>query len=132
VASAFNATTGEMQFNIVMLSFRFTGAYNQQKFDEYFKKNAHFANSVFKGKIIGFEKIDLSKKGTHDVEIVGNFTFRQATNEIKAKARFTVDDNIISGKSTFVVNLLDFNFKIPPTMEKTIQVIVETKLQKLK
>jgi polyisoprenoid-binding protein YceI len=132
VAAAYNASTGEMQFNIVMLSFRFAGAYSQQKFDEYFKKNAHFANSIFKGRIVDFEKIDLNKNGTYEVQVTGNFTLRQVTKEIKAKAKFTVNSGTISGKSTFIVNLMDFNFNIPPSMEKTIRVEVDTQLQKIK
>ncbi len=132
VAAAYNASTGEMQFNIVMLSFRFTGAYSQQKFDEYFTKNAHFANSIFKGRILDFEKLDLNKKGTYDVQVVGDFTLRRVTKEIKAKAKFTVTSNAIAGKSVFTVNLMDFNFNIPPSMEKTILVEVDMQLQKLK
>lgn len=126
-----NVETGELRLNMVMLSFRLHSAYSQQKYNDYFITNAHFANSTFKGKIENLNQIDFSKKGEYEAKVKGSLTLRQTTAEIATKGKFIVSENNFSGKSVFKVNLMDFNFNIPPTMEKFIEVTFEVNLQKL-
>jgi polyisoprenoid-binding protein YceI len=126
-----NVETGEFRLTMVMLSFRFHSAYNQEKFNEYFIKNAHFANSTFRGKIEDLHKVDFSRKGEYEVQVTGDLTLRQTTNKVSAKGKFIVGDDTFSGKSVFMVNLMDFNFNIPPTMEKLIEVTFDVDLKKL-
>lgn len=126
-----NVETGEFRLTMLMLSFRFQSAYNQEKFNEYFIKNAHFANSTFRGTIVDLHKVNFSKKGEYEVTVTGDLTLRQVTNKVTAKGKFIVGDNTFSGKSVFRVNLMDFNFNIPPTMEKLIEVTFDVDLKKL-
>jgi len=65
------------------------------------------------------------------VTVTGDLTLRQVTNKVTAKGKFIVGDNTFSGKSVFKVNLMDFNFNIPPTMEKLIEVTFDVDLKKL-
>ncbi|MDD2563978.1 MAG: hypothetical protein PHU27_07180 [Salinivirgaceae bacterium] len=127
----FDSKTGAMQFNIVMLAFHFDGAFSQEQFNAYFKKNAHFANSSFKGKIVDFQNINLSKNGEYDVWVEGKFTFRRTTSDMSAKAKFIVKDNKLLGRSVFVLNLKDYNIKLAPTMNETIEVHFNAELNRL-
>lgn len=132
VAMSINTITGEIYFSVVMLSFRFSGPLAQQQFDDYFKKNVHFATSVFKGKVVGIEAIDLTKPGKHKVEIAGEFTFRRTTKHVKAKAELAVANDKITGKSSFTLNLRDYNINLPPTMESEIKISADGSLLKIK
>ena len=132
VAMAVDTKTGAVQINIVMLSFRFSGPFAQQQFNDYFKKNAHFANSTFKGNITNLSNIDFNKKGKYNAEVAGELTFRRTTNKVKANVQIDIGDEAVYGKTKLTVNLLDFNFKLPSSMEKNVEMTVEGKLDKLK
>ena len=132
VAMAVDTKTGAVQINIVMLSFRFSGPFAQQQFNDYFKKNAHFSNSTFKGSITNLPNINFNKKGKYSAEVVGELTFRRITNKVKADVQIEVEDETVYGKTKLIVNLLDFNFKLPASMEKNVEMTVEGKLDKLK
>jgi hypothetical protein len=131
VNAGLNVKTGEVFLRIVMLSFRFESAYNQEKFNEYFIANAHFANSSFQGVIENLDEIDFTRKGEYEARVRGKLTLRETTCEVATTGKFIVGDNSFHGKGVFLANLMDFNFKIPPSMEKYIEVSFEVKLQKL-
>lgn len=131
VSVGFDAATGEMRFNIAMLSFRFNGAYSQEQFDKYFKANAHFSNSKFVGRIVDMEKVDFTRPGTYEVTVRGDFTLRTITRPISARVQLKVEEGAVRGASVFKVNLLDFQFNLASSMETHIEVQVDALLRKV-
>ena len=82
------------------------------------------------------KKIDIckyfNKKGKYNAEVAGELTFRRTTNKVKANVQIDIGDEVVYGKTKLTVNLLDFNFKLPSSMEKNVEMTVEGKLDKLK
>jgi len=127
----YNQKTGELRLNMAMLSFRFESAYNQEKFNEYFIANPHFSNSTFKGFVENYKELDFTRKGEYDVIVKGELTLRQFSKEVSAKGKFIVTDDAFTGKTTFKVNLKDFNFNIPSSMEKFIEVSFDVSMKRV-
>ncbi len=131
VNAGLDVQTGEFRMQILMLSFRFNGAYHQEKFNEYFTENAHLANSSFRGKITNLDQIDFDRNGTYDVVIEGNLTLRGVSYPVTTTGEFTVNEGTFAGESVFTLPLRDFGINVPSSMEQNIQIAIELSTRRL-
>ncbi len=134
VVSAIDASTGDVQFSLLMKSFDFANQLMEDHFNESYAESSKFPKATFKGKISDLSKIDFTKDGTYTAEVSGKLTIKDVTKEITTTATFIVKGGEITASANIKVKPKDYNFKIPATVEnsiaETIDVAINIKYKK--
>ena len=117
VLSIVNASNGEMAISILMKSFLFDKALMQEHFNENYVESDKFPKATFKGTILNFDAIDEVASAQ---KVKGILTIHGVAKEITIDANFIkiADSIIVDGD--FVINLEDFEVKIPSVVAKNI------------
>lgn len=137
VTSIINASTGQMEFAVLMKAFEFEKALMQEHFNENYVESNKFPQATFDGNIINFDVVNLKKDGTYDVQIKGDLTIHGVTKQVEAPGKITVKDGkIVSGISTFLLNPEDYDISIPkmvkPKISDKIKITVDMKYAAMK
>jgi polyisoprenoid-binding protein YceI len=135
VNCAFDISTGDLVFKVLMKSFQFEKALMQEHFNESYVESDKYPNATFSGKVANIENFDMSQEGTYNVEVEGDLTIHGVTNAVKEKGVFEVMGDEIHGTTTFNIKLADYNIKIPnaviDNISETIETDVDVLLKKL-
>ncbi|MBW4891395.1 YceI family protein [Mucilaginibacter sp. HMF5004] len=110
-ASVFNATTGELAFNVQIRSFQFPKSLMQDHFNTEYMDSDKFPAAGFKGKIQ--EKIDVTKDGNTAITVVGDLTVHGVTKARTIPGMVTIKSGIITMTAEFMVKCADHNIHIP-------------------
>jgi hypothetical protein len=129
VVSIFDATTGDIQFSLLIKSFEFKIALMQEHFNENYMESDKYPKASFKGKISGIEKADLKKDGSYPVETTGDLTIHNITRKVTAKGTLDIKDGKITAKSKFTVAPKDYQIVIPSVVENKIAREVEVNVE---
>ncbi|UOB18116.1 YceI family protein [Abyssalbus ytuae] len=125
VLSIVNANTGEVAVSLLMKSFIFEKSLMQEHFNENYVESDIYPKATFSGTIENFEEA----KQTGEALINGNLTLHGATKDIKTKAKITIAGDSILLKGNFMVEVADFDIKIPAivanNIAKTIKISFE-------
>ncbi len=121
VTSVWDASTGAMEFAVLIKAFEFEKALMQEHFNEnYMESNTH-PKSTFKGTMDGLTADQLAKPGTYDVKVTGDLTIHGVTRPISAPGKVTVnEDGSVKAVSEFIVRPEDHDIKIPGVVRKNI------------
>ena len=112
--SVFDASTGAVEFSILVKSFEFEKALMQEHFNENYMESNTYPKATFKGKYEGFSAEQLKKPGTYPVTATGDLTIHGVTKPVTSKGTITVDDNgVLKASSDFPVKPADHGIKIP-------------------
>ena len=76
VTSAFETTSGKLQFSVLMKAFEFEKALMQEHFNENYLESEKYPKSTFKGQIVNWS----NKEGVQEVEVTAKFTYKPHTN----------------------------------------------------
>lgn len=98
-------------FSMYMKEFSFKKKLMQEHFNENYMESDKFPKSTFSGSYTG--NIDVSKNGVYPITVKGKVTLHGVTKEIEVPATLTVNNDVITGTSTFKLNPKDFNISIP-------------------
>jgi len=109
--SVFNATTGELAFNVPIRSLKFDKARMQEHFNENYMESDKYPQATFKGKIN--EKPDVTKDGTYPVTAAGIFEVHGVKQTRTITGKLTVKGGAISLSSEFMVACKDHQIEIP-------------------
>lgn len=120
-----NPVTGEVAFKLLIKSFVFEKALMQEHFNENYMESDKYPDSKFTGKILDFNKVDISKNGTYPVSAEGDLTIHGVTKKITAPGTLEVKDGKIFLKSKFNVTVADYNITIPKAVADNIAKVVE-------
>lgn len=135
VNAALDPLTGDFVFKVLMKSFQFEKALMQEHFNENYVESHKFPNATFSGKIVNMDQVDFNKAGTYDAIVEGDLTIHGVTRKISEKGTFTVENEVIRGRSKFNVKTSDYEIKIPSTVvnniSEEIEVTVNVELSKL-
>ena len=135
VSAAIDASTGKVEFIVLIKSFQFKKALMQEHFNENYMESETYPNSTFVGKVLNIKDVNLAKDGIYKVVVEGDLTMHGITKKINTNGTFEVKAGKITGTATFNVAPKDFNIKIPQAVIKniaeTIQVDVKINLEKL-
>jgi polyisoprenoid-binding protein YceI len=128
--STIDASTGAVEYMVLMKGFIFDRALMQDHFNENYVESDKFPKATFKGTIINLSDINLKKDGTIPVKVKGMMTIHGETKEIITDGTITIKDgNITSGKSAFKITLADYKIEIPSLVKdkisKDVQISVE-------
>jgi len=128
VNSALNVETGDFVFKVLIRSFEFEQALMQEHFNENYMDSEKYPNSTFVGKVINLDEVDLSSKGSYDVEVKGKLTIHGVTREVATNGTFVVGDDNIQATSVIEVAPADYDIKIPSAVIQNIAEIIEVRI----
>ena len=124
--SVFNATTGELAFQIPIRSFQFEKSLMQEHFNENYLESDKFPQATFKGKIQ--EQVDVKKDGTYPVNVKGILDVHGVKQSRTIKGSIKVNKGSISMTSEFLVLCKDHNIEIPQLVFKKIAESIQIKV----
>ena len=115
---------GQFAFQVPIKAFTFKNALMQEHFNESYLESDVYPKAVFKGKVLGWNNIELSKDSL-EVFIEGDLTMHGETNQIKQSGAMWLSSGSIRGECVFNVNLVDYNVKVPKIVRENIAEIIK-------
>ena len=128
-STVFDLASGKIQWAVLIKSFEFEKALMQEHFNENYMESSKFPKASFKGEIVDFESLDLSKEGEIQRGIIGKLTIHGVEQEIETIATFSVKDGQISARSVLKVQIADFDIEVPSVVAKNIAEEIEIKIE---
>lgn len=112
--SVIDASTGAIEFALLMKAFSFEKALMQEHFNENYVESDKFPKASFKGTVTNMSSITLSKDGTYPATVKGQMTLHGETKEVTANGTITVKGGAITAaKSEFKLLLSDYKVDVP-------------------
>lgn len=117
VLSIIDASKGKMAISILMKSFLFDKALMQEHFNENYVESDKYPKATFKGDILNFDAINetVSKQ-----QVKGMLTMHGVSKEVTIDANFIKTKEAIIVNGNFIIEVDDFNIKIPGVVAKNI------------
>lgn len=136
VTAVLEPATGAIQFAVQMKGFAFRKALMQAHFNENYVESDKYPKATYKGAFLQKNEVDYGKEGTYEVKVKGKLTLHGVTREMEAPASIRIDGGKIWGRSSFNINLSDYNIAIPALVKdklsNNILVTVDLDLEPLK
>ena len=136
VTSVLDASTGKVEFAILIKGFEFEKALMQEHFNENYMESGKYSKSTFKGAITDFDKLDLKGIGENNVTVTGDLTIHGITKKVTIAGTVESKDGKLNLASVFKVKPEDYNIKIPGAVKnkiaKELEVTVSMSLNKMK
>ena len=120
VRGLINIKTGSVAFVAPNRGFHFKRSLMEEHFNENYMESDKYKVSTFKGKIINFDEIDLSKDGTYKAIVEGVLNIHGVEKERKIDGEIMVKGKEIMVKSDFMVKLADHKIDIPKIVTEKI------------
>jgi hypothetical protein len=124
VSCVLDRKNGQFAFQVPIKAFTFKNALMQEHFNESYLESDIYPKAVFKGEILGWDKLKLSKDSL-EVFIEGDLTMHGETNKIKQSGEMWLSSGSIRGECVFNVNLVDYNVKVPKIVRENIAEIIK-------
>lgn len=133
-ASAIDATTGDVVFQVPIKSFKFEKALMQEHFNENYMESNKYPKADFKGKIADAGSVNFAKDGSYNVKVNGKMTIHGVTRDVMIPGTVVVKGSSATVNSKFNVRATDYKINIPALVEgkiaKEIEVTVNSVLNK--
>ena len=100
----------------------------QEHFNENYMESEKYPKANFSGAITDISKVLFTKDGKYNVTTTGNLTMHGVTKKITALTTIMVKDGALTGTSSFVVLLADYNISIPRIVESNISKFIEIQI----
>ena len=117
VLSIVDASKGKMAISILMKSFMFKKALMQEHFNENYVESDKFPKATFKGSILGFDDI---KETATNTQVKGVLSLHGVKKEVIINANFKKIKDAILVDGDFIIEVDNFNIKIPAVVAKNI------------
>ncbi len=111
--SMLDASTGQMEFAVLMKAFAFEKALMEEHFNENYAESDKFPKATFKGTIKNMSEVVLTKDGSYTTKIAGKLTIHGVTKDVETTGTIVVKGNSITGKSDFKILLADYGIEVP-------------------
>lgn len=118
--SVLDASSGQMEFAVLMKAFMFEKALMEEHFNENYVESDKFPKATFKGAIKNMNEVNLSKDGTYATKVAGKLTIHGVTQDVETTGTITVKGNSISAKSDFKVVLKNYGIEIPGLVQDKV------------
>ncbi len=136
VTAVIDSKTGAIQFAVQMKGFEFEKKLMQEHFNENYVESDKFPKAEFKGTITNNSEIDYTKDGSYTAKVKGKLTLHGVTKDVETTGTIKVDDGKLDSKSSFNIQLSDYDIKIPSVVKdkisNSIRISVDCKLEPLK
>jgi len=120
VKTAFDASSGKIQFSALIKDFEFPKALMQEHFNENYMESTKFSKSTFSGIIENIAAVKTTVDGVYTSKVSGKLTIKDVTKEVSTMGTFTVKSSVVNTKATFTINPENYNIEIPKTVSGKI------------
>ena len=121
VSSVIDASTGALEFAILMKAFSFEKALMQEHFNENYVESDKFPKATFKGTVSNMNIVNLSKDGSYPVTVIGMMTLHGVSKEITSGGNLTVKGgSIVAANSDFKLVLADYGVTVPSLVKDKV------------
>ena len=96
----------------------FNSSLQREHFNENYMETEKYPKGIFKGTILG--DVDLKKNGYYKVKTKGKLQLHGVEKPREIECEITVNNDLITVKSNFKVQLVDHNIKIPTVVRQKI------------
>jgi polyisoprenoid-binding protein YceI len=125
VVSTLNTATGQFDFRVAILGFRFDAVDMQKHFNgETYMDSKKYPKASFTGKIADLSKVDFKKDGTYNVTVAGNLTIKNVTKPVSAAGTITVKGGKVAARSEFKIKRAEYNVTGEAIHEKKIGQVI--------
>jgi len=125
VVSTLNTATGQFNFAVAILGFKFEAKAMQDHFNgDTYMDSKKYPKASFSGKITDLTKVDFKKDGTYSVTVSGNLTIKDVTKPISVPATITIKGGKVTARSEFKIKRADYNVKGEAVHEKKIGQVI--------
>lgn len=128
VAAILDASNGEFVAIVLIKAFELPLATADKHFHETYMESDTYPKATFKGKIIEFQTIDLSKDGEYSITAEGELSIHGQARNIKQPAKLKVKNGELVGNCTLQVNIDDFAIKVPNDVKDRVAKVVDVKI----
>lgn len=129
VLSSLNTATGEFNFRVAILGFKFDAVDMQKHFNgDTYMNSAKYPRASFTGKITDLSSVDFKKDGTYNVTVQGNLTIKDVTKPVSASGTITVKGGKITARSEFKIKRAEYNVSGEAIHEKKIGQVITIKV----
>lgn len=118
--SIIDASTGAMEFAVLIKAFQFEKELMQEHFNENYMESEKFPKASFKGKITNLSDVNFKQDGTYPVDIAGTLTIHGISKEVNVKGTVKVAGGKVTANSDFRVKPQDYKISIPKVVEEKI------------
>ncbi len=129
VSSVFDATSGAVEYAVLIKAFEFEKALMQEHFNENYMESNTFPKASFKGTMTGVNNEDITKPGEHKVLVKGDLTIHGVTRAVEHAGTVSVGgDGVLKANSDFIVKPEDHDITIPGVVRKNIAETISVKV----
>jgi hypothetical protein len=119
--TVFDASTGQIEFALLVKGFEFKSSLMQEHFNENYMESGKYPKSVFKGKITNIDKVNFQKTGSYPVTVSGTLELHGISKEVETSGLFKVlNDETLTSTAEFTVVLDDYKISIPGVVKDKI------------
>ena len=122
VLSIIDTLTGEIAIQLLMRSFQFKKALMQEHFNENYVESYKYPKATFKGMIVNFNEMF---DENFETEIKGMLSVHGKEKEISTMAKVTKKEELLLISGKFIVEVADFDIKIPSIVANNIARTIE-------
>ncbi len=131
-----DASSGAIQFAVLMKGFAFERALMEEHFNENYVESSKFPKAEFKGNITNNTAVSYTKDGSYTVKVKGKLTIHGQTKEVETEGKVIIQSGKISAATDFHVLLADYDISIPglvaDKVSKSAKISVTCSLDPLK
>ena len=125
VGSVLNLKDGSLIFKVSVIKFKFPNATMEEHFNENYMETEKYPNADFKGRVMDFGNVDLTKDGKINVVITGDLTIHGVTNKVTHKGVLERKGANITANAKFPIRVADYKIDIPRMVIKNVAEVVD-------
>lgn len=131
-----DASTGQMEWSVLIKGFQFQKALMQEHFNENYMESHKYPKGLFKGTLLNRNDVNLTKDGKYAVNVRGELTLHGVTQPLITSGWITVQAGKVTASSSFDIAVADYQIEIPKLVRdniaKVVRVSVSADLMPLK
>jgi hypothetical protein len=125
VTSVFDASTGQIEFAVLIKGFEFKRGLMQEHFNENYLESEKYPKSIFKGMFVDIAQINFLKDGSYSTSVKGSLDIHHVKKEVEVPALIKVVNGVISSEASFKIVLENYKIKIPGAVKDKISPTAE-------
>lgn len=131
-----DASSGKMQWAILLKSFQFEKALMEEHFNENYVESSKYPKATFTGAITNLNEVTLAKDGVYNATVTGKLTIHGVTKDVTTYGTITVGGGNIKINAGFNIVLADYNIAIPSLVSdkvaKEAKILIDATLTPMK
>lgn len=128
VTSVLDASTGQVEFSVLMKAFEFQKALMQEHFNENYVESDKFPKATFKGAIDNASEVKWTSDGVYPVKVTGKMTLHGVAKDITVPGTIEIKGGKIFAKSTFNLLIRDYDIEIPNLVKDKVAETVKVEV----